>query len=362
MEATFSNKQITFLLLLSLGISNHVIVIPHLLQAAGRDAWMSILVTYVFLIAWSLLLHKVIKSMKHTSMIPWLRSRAGRAGYWMIGGTMACYFLLMGLIIVYDTTKNVSIYFLPNTPIEVTVVCFVLVAYSAARTGLKTIVFVAAVTLPIVWILGVAVSLMTKGSKDYGLLLPLFTDGYMPYLYGGVVIFGGSIDLIALLMLQHRMEKPIKYGTIFVILSLLVGLILGPCMGSLAAFGPAAASNLRFPAFEQWRLVIIGRYINHVDFLAAFQLMAGSLVRAALCIHVWSELIGNQLSAKTRQFVIIGGTLLMALPSLLKPSDIMFQSIMQRYYYKLSLLYGVLFVAVLYGLTYIRPKKEGVEK
>ncbi|WP_265181819.1 hypothetical protein [Geomicrobium sp. JCM 19055] len=48
-------------------------------------------------------------------------------------------------------------------------------------------------------------------------------------------------------------------------------LILGPLTGSLAAFGIAESLKLNTPAYEQWRLLALGRYITRLDSLSIFQ-------------------------------------------------------------------------------------------
>ncbi|NQX57972.1 GerAB/ArcD/ProY family transporter [Paenibacillus qinlingensis] len=357
MEVSFSRLQIVFLLLLSLGISNHVLIIPHLLQAAKRDAWFSILLAYLALIGWSLILYLILKSIGKLSFYLWLKGRVGMLGLSIVSGCIASYLIAAGIMIVFDTTKNVSIYFLPRTPDFVVILSFIYLAYMAAKSGLKTIVYMSTMLLPIVWMLGIGVSLMTKSSKDYGMLHPLLKEGLGSQLSGGVVVFGGSIDLMVLLLIQHKLSKPLNYGVIFLVLTLLIGLIMGPTLGSLAAFGPYQAANLRFPAFEQWRLVMIGRQISHVDFLAAFQLMAGSIVRTALIIHLISELAGVR-SPKYRQVVMLLSAAILSLPSLFKVSDIRMQEIIHNYFYTYSLWFGVAITAVLFTLTYI-PQRKG---
>lgn len=46
----------------------------------------------------------------------------------------------------------------------------------------------------------------------------------------------------------------------------LVGLTLGPLMGAIAIFGPFEAARMRFPAYEEWRLVTFGHFLEHIDF------------------------------------------------------------------------------------------------
>ncbi|MCR8656577.1 endospore germination permease [Paenibacillus endoradicis] len=357
MDVSFSRLQIIFLLILSLGISNHVLVIPHLLKDAGRDSWISILAAYLVLVGWSILLFLILKSLRTTSFNHWLISRMGIYVFWIISSAIALYLLVAGMMIIFDTTTNVSIYFLPNTPSIIVILSFILISYSTARSGLKTIVYMSTVLLPIVWLLGIFVSISTIGSKDYGMLHPLFTEGLKPTLRGGAVVFGGSIDLLVILFLQHKLTKPMNYLSIFVLLTLLVGLILGPTMGAISVFGPSQAAYMRFPAFEQWRLIMIGTHISHVDFLAVFQLMAGSIVRTSLLIYILSDIIGNQFP-KYRQTIMICGTVIMSIPAIFKVSDIKMQDIIHNYFYKYSIWFGVALTVALFAATYF-PQRKG---
>ncbi|WP_053371900.1 GerAB/ArcD/ProY family transporter [Paenibacillus sp. FJAT-27812] len=360
MEGSFSRLQIVFLLLLSLGISNHVLIIPHLLQAAERDAWFSIAIAYLALIGWSLILYLVLKSMRSLSFSDWLELRTGKLGLWLVSGGLVLYLLAAGNMIVFDTAKTVKIYFLPNTSDIVVTLSFIFLCYCASKAGMKTLVYMSAMLLPVVMLLGFGVSIMTMDSKDYGMLQPFLKEGLDTQLSGGIVVFGGSMDLLILLLIQHKMSKPMNYGTIFLLLFMLVGLIMGPTIGSIASFGPFQAENLRFPAFEQWRLVMIGSNISHVDFLAAFQLMAGSIVRTALIIYLLCELTGAK-SPKKRQMVMLICATIISLPSLLNVSDIQMQQIIHQYFYDGSLWFGVTLTALLFTITFI-PQRKGARK
>ncbi|WP_169083893.1 endospore germination permease [Paenibacillus sp. PL91] len=360
MEGSFSRLQIVFLLLLSLGISNHVLIIPHLLRAAERDSWFSIVVAYLALIGWSFILYLVLKSMRSLSFSDWLKFRTGKLGLWVVSGGVVLYLLAAGNMIVFDTAKTVKIYFLPNTHDIVVTLSFILISYCAARAGIKTLVYMSTMLLPIVILLGFGVSIMTMDGKDYGMLQPFLKEGFDTQLSGGIVVFGGSMDLLILLLIQHKLTKPLNYGTIFLLLTMLVGLIMGPTIGAIASFGPFQAENLRFPAFEQWRLVMVGSNISHVDFLAVFQLMAGSIVRTALIIHLLSELIGAK-SQKYRQAVMLISAAIISMPSLLKVSDILMQKIIQSYFYDYSLWFGIILTALLFTITFV-PQWKGAEK
>jgi spore germination protein KB len=73
---------------------------------------------------------------------------------------------------------------------------FLLISAWSAYSGLKSIVYVSAILLPIVWILGIFVALSTIEAKDYSYLFPVLVDGYSPVVKGTVIVLGGSADLL----------------------------------------------------------------------------------------------------------------------------------------------------------------------
>ena len=70
-------------------------------------------------------------------------------------------------------------------------------------------------------------------------------------------IVASTLELISVLFIHHHLNKKLKTSHLIWLSFLLIGLTLGPLMGSIAAFGPFS-SLMRFPAFEQWLLVQIG--------------------------------------------------------------------------------------------------------
>lgn len=57
----FSRTQLIFVLILFIGISNHVLILPHLLTIGKRDAWVCVLAAYVILLLWGLILYYIMK-------------------------------------------------------------------------------------------------------------------------------------------------------------------------------------------------------------------------------------------------------------------------------------------------------------
>lgn len=84
--------DVYFIMLLSLGITNHVILIPLLLQTAGRDAWMGTLMTTILHIGWVYILFFIMKRTHQQSIIAWFKDSFGPVMGWIFASIITLYF------------------------------------------------------------------------------------------------------------------------------------------------------------------------------------------------------------------------------------------------------------------------------
>ncbi|WP_078379263.1 endospore germination permease [Sutcliffiella halmapala] len=355
----FSRLQLSFVILLFIGISNHVLMLPHLLYVAKRDAWICVIIAYLILIIWGSLFYLILSKNKREKLFSWIKMRAGRGVSIAIIFLLIIYILIIATISFYDFIITIKIYFLPLTPSWIVVLPFLLLCAWAASKSLKSIVYISTILLPMVWILGHFVAFATMNDKDYSYLLPVMISGSAPIIHGTIVVLGGSVDLIILLLLQQHLKKSFTLSQIIILITLLMGLVLGPALGSLSAFGPNVASIMRFPAFEQWRLVELGEHISHLDFLAVFQLISGASVRVALCLFLLTDLIETQSESMKRNIFIFFSVFLI-LVGIIPISDIWMQTVVGKYFYPSVLLFGVAITLVLLIISYLPTKKKGV--
>ncbi|KON87836.1 spore gernimation protein GerXB [Sporosarcina globispora] len=353
----YSRLQISFMLILFTGISNHVMILPHLLRVANRDAWVCALAAYGILLLWGILIYVLLRRLNGESLYGWSKDRAG---IFISKGLMfvfALYFFVTGTLSSYDFILLVKVYFLPLTPGWIVSGCFFILCIWAAFKGLKVIVYVSAALLPIVWLLGFFVAFATWEEKEYSILFPILMDGFEPLMNGTLVVLGGSIDLLVLLLIQDKLQKSYKYLHILILITVLLGLVLGPTMGSIASFGPSVASSFRFPAFEQWRLVQLGRQISHLDFLAVFQFLSGSIIKVSLCLFFLTDLFEIK-TKKTNMFLLLifGG--LFSIVSIVPLSDLWLQKMIAGYYYPILFLMGFSISLFLFIISFL-PKKKG---
>lgn len=356
---TFSRIQLLFVFLLFSGISNHVLIVPQLLGVAKRDAWIAVIFAYLILFIWIYILALIFsKKEKEQSLFRWVKLRVGYILATIFNILFFMYFFTSGFLAFFDLIASIKIYFMPLTATWFFLLPFSILCVWTASKGMKAIVYVSAIVLPIVWILGHFVAISTFQNKDYSYLFPLFADENSSIIHGIIIILGGSTDFLVLFLLQQYFNKPISYFYLLVLALLLGGLTLGPTMGSIATFGPSVASDLRFPAFEQWRIVTLGEHISHVDFLALFQMISGGIIRVSLCMFFIPKLFCIQSKVFKNALLIIVGFVFSIL-MIIHISDIWMQTVLKMYYYPSAFIFGVVATILLLIISFF-PEKKGI--
>lgn len=108
--------QLFTIILLSTGLSNHVIVTPILIDASGRDAWISVIIGYALTIVLSLLFIYVSGHFQTMSVFEWLSTTYSRLLSRIIAILIASYLLITGWVTLKETVMWTKESFLFNTP------------------------------------------------------------------------------------------------------------------------------------------------------------------------------------------------------------------------------------------------------
>ncbi|MEW9674396.1 GerAB/ArcD/ProY family transporter [Ammoniphilus sp. 3BR4] len=72
-KETITVFQLVMIMMTSTGLMNHVIIIPLLLKAAGRDSWISVLLTIIVLLCWVVLIYYIMKKTEQQNMFLWFQ-------------------------------------------------------------------------------------------------------------------------------------------------------------------------------------------------------------------------------------------------------------------------------------------------
>lgn len=282
-------NQAFMIMMLTAGLTNHVMIIPVLLEKSGRDAWITIIVSAVLFLPWVLLIYGIIQKIGNRSITQALDESSGKGARILVMSLSALYFFTFAFYTlkeVIDWTKST---YMIQTPIIATALVLLVLCLVSANHGIKTIGVSAGILLPFVVLLGIFVSLANLKVKNYNYLLPILEDGFQPILSGIPVMFGGLSQFILIIFLRPHLQKKPGFLTILLIHLVLIFLTFGPTVGGIAEFGPEEMGLQRYPAYEQWRLVKLGKFIEHVDFLSIFQWLSGAYISISISIFLLCE-------------------------------------------------------------------------
>ncbi|WP_173275380.1 endospore germination permease [Paenibacillus sp. NEAU-GSW1] len=286
----FGLWPVVMMTLLSVGLVNHVTIIPLLLDTAKRDAWLSVPVGFIIMLPIvAFPLHRTLVKLNGKRIDRWLNDRMPRIVAWLVIFTFICIQLMIAFATLVDVVSWTSSTYLPRTPPVVTACLFCILCLVAAASGLRTIAFLSCILLPIVVVLGDFVMSANMPAKEYSYLLPLLENGAAPVLKGALQSLSSFLEITYLLMIQHHMSKKFKSWHLVLLTFVLAVLTIGPTVGAITIFGPVEASIMRYPAYTQWRIVKVGDYIEHVDFFAVYQWLSGALIRIAMPIYIAHE-------------------------------------------------------------------------
>lgn len=311
MSRELSIFHIIFLYVMSSGILNHVIIISPLYAVAGRDAWLSIFFAFFIYLLWVIIIYKVIKTTNKNNIYTWISNNSGKTIAKFIYFLIFIYLFMMCAITMKDMIIWTNSTFLTNTPIAILSITFLLITVAMANTNIKTIAIVNGILLPIVIVLGFFIATVNMPKKDYSLLFPIFEYGFTPILLGSIYVALGMAEVIIVIFLQHHIKGTVKYSHFMIMRILCTWLTLGPVAGGIATFGPVKSSLLLFPAYEQWALGSISRFIEHFDFFSIYQWLSGAFVRISLYLYIIVDMIQIERKYNKRQILFILSCLLL---------------------------------------------------
>ncbi|WKB37318.1 GerAB/ArcD/ProY family transporter [Terrilactibacillus sp. S3-3] len=204
--------------------------------------------------------------------------------------------LMISLYIVFlaaTTAKEMiawtKVSYLATTPAFFLILIFVVLCIFMASTSLQTLAMVNVLLLSIILVLGHFVGISNMQFKDFSLLKPVLEHGMIPVFSGTLYAMSGGVEIIVLLFLAHKIHGVVQFKTIVINALLLVYLTMGPVIGAIAEFGPEEASKQVFPAYAEWSIISLGRFVEHMDFFSFYQWLSGSFIRVSLLMYISAE-------------------------------------------------------------------------
>ncbi|MFT9819666.1 endospore germination permease [Lysinibacillus sp. NPDC056185] len=288
---SISILHVVFLSMTVIGLKNHVTIIPPLLGVVGRDGWASVLMAAFIIFFWLFLLVYIQKKTNQEPIRDWLDGEIGKMGSTIVIYIIVIFLLILAAFTMVETLQWVNTTFLPETPVIILLLIYTILCLLLVTTSLQTIVILNVFVLFGVIVFGFFVAFTNIQVKDYELLRPFFEHGFQPVIKGMIYPASGFIELLMLIFLQHQFKERIRWYHFGIMLIILMGLTLGPLVAAVAEFGPTEAAKQRYPAYEEWGLVSIGRYIEHLDFFSIYQWLTGTFIRVSFILYIIADLL-----------------------------------------------------------------------
>ncbi|KPV43099.1 GerAB/ArcD/ProY family transporter [Alicyclobacillus ferrooxydans] len=348
---TITVVQLVMLVYTAAGVMDHVIIIPLLLRAAQRDAWVSVLITGAVLLTGALVLSAVCRNTAQMHLGQWLRQHVHPFIWYPLLSIIVLQLFVMSAITLRDTCFWAKTMYLPETPLVATVLVFATGCYFAARSGLVTIAISNGILLPIIVALGIFVALGNLPNKNYLYLRPVLEHGLPPVMHG--VLFTGAAfsEVILVLFLQPFVRSKIRWYVLVIIAVGLIGLTIGPLIGAITEFGPYEAARQRYSPYEEWRLLTFKHFIEHVDFLSIYQWLAGAFIRISLAMFLLAEMFQPR-SPKQRNWILSIAFAAAFVVAIYPISDETFSGLVSNLYLPISLICMVGLLLILFVLSW----------
>ncbi|MFB4159459.1 endospore germination permease [Geomicrobium sp. JSM 1781026] len=356
MESKFLQPiHLYILMIISTGFMVHVLIIPSLLSVAGRDAWLSVIASSALIAITVILVSSMNKTLDGRSLFTFLNDHYPRFLVQMLALIFAFVFIVEAFISLKFSIGWTSSNYAYETPNLIILIGYILVFIYAASRGWFVLGIIALLLFPIVSSFGLLVGIGNIPNKEYSLMFPVLQEGFGPMLQGLVYTQAGFLEIFYILFIVQFTKKRISTKGLFISGAILLILLLGPLTGAISEFGYVEATNLSNPAYEQWRLLTLGRYITRLDFLSMFQWNSGALVRVVLFTIVASML----LPLRNRRISLLLIYAILFLANLLPIPIHQFRVWLTDYYFPSIFLF--LSASLLVFFILIKSKKEGTK-
>lgn len=269
----------------SVTIMGHLLFIPVLLNHAGKDSWLSLLLTLLPALLIGFVVARLAQLFPGRTLIEYSEDILGK---WL--GKIAA--LLFVLFFFHDASLALRGFgefytsaITPRTPILVYFSAIVIMAVYAVRSGLEVLARTNQIFLVTMIPVGLLASIMTQKDKDYANFLPILEYGPEPMLMGTfslVSLYSTFIVLGMIFPYVTNVKKLKRFSMLTMVILILM--FIGPVTGPVALFGPERSMGLSFPSFQILRDMQVGE-LQRLDLLGIMLWSLGSFSKISLFLY-----------------------------------------------------------------------------
>ena len=278
--------QTLFLLVMTLPIMGHVVILPLMIDVAGRDAVLSILISLPAAILFAYAIFRLRLNYPDVTAENMFSEILGKWGSVLLRLLFILYFLFLTILSFASLVDFIYIGFFPETPILALIIWFLIFFLYAAVKGYKQIALTAGLLTLIGMVTGHTITLMDSPMKDWSETLPLLEFGWSRPIWGALILTSIWIELLLLLCVPIQNIREKRFFLIWIIGILINGLTMfSTTNGAITIFGLGQAENFTYPAQEIVRLINLG-FIDRFDIYGMILMTFGVYIRCSLFFRI----------------------------------------------------------------------------
>jgi len=323
MEKIYITKiQALMLGISSITVTGHLLVIPVIIGHAGRDCWISLLLTIIPALLIGFTVALLSQRYQGYSMVEYCQLILGKWLGKLVVVIFLIYFLHEASLSIRGFGEFYTSAVTPRTPISVFLVAILILAGYAVRCGLEVIARTNQVILISLIPIGILASIITHQDKDYRNFLPILENSMGSVWEGSLAIVAlfSSIFVLSMVFPFVNDTKQLKRYSIMTMLILII-MFVGPVTGVVAIYGAERAQGLYFPTFLILRDIELGALLR-LDILGILLWLLGSFSKVTLFLYAIVLGLAQLFKLKDHTILVVPIGALITIISIINSEDL----------------------------------------
>lgn len=352
-------RQFTVLTIL-FTIGSSILILPSgLAQEAKQDAWISASVGLVGGLLLIMLYNRITTRFPNTTLVHYSQEVLGKWLGRCLSLLYFAYFFLLSTLVLRNIGDFLTTEVLPNTPIHIIHIFFLLVIILGIRNGIEVFTRSAEIFFPWMMIFFVLLVVLLPPNFEIGHVLPVFGNGIKPILRSSIPIMGTPyMELVVFLMVFPFVNHAPRARRAFFVGVFLAGIMLIIISFlTIIVLGADLTATQIYPSYNLAEKISIGQFLERLEVIMAGIWFITIYFKLAICFYVAVMTFAELFKLKeTRPLYLPFGMIMIVLSIVVYPNIAYFLSFVSIYFFY-SLPFAVIFPLLILIVAKIRKKK-----
>lgn len=245
-----------------------ILTLPrNVVEIADTDGWILIITAGAIIIGISLMINTLANKFPNETIIEFSRDLGGYPLSILIGIILFLYFIVLAAFSVRIFGEVLKMFLLPNTPIEIIIITFLITITYLIRSDFEGIVRFYQIIILIMFIPYFIALFTGTANLEYSNVLPAFQTSPMDILTGTIQVIFSFIGFeAAFLFLPFVSDKENMKKTLIIVISIITFIYLISTLIVLASFGSHAIQTLMWPLMSYIKSIQVpGAFIEQLE-------------------------------------------------------------------------------------------------